>query len=91
MDPEEEEALKELCLFFALVYVPAWLAAPIAADAPVNDLYLIKTLTKYKAINPVIATRALNKMANHLWYLSPEIVPISLFSDLVIMNLTLFI
>jgi hypothetical protein len=75
--------LKELCLFYALVYVPAWFSAPVAADAPVNDLKLLKTLEKYKSLNPIISEKVLNKITNHLWYLGPELVPLSLFSDLV--------
>jgi hypothetical protein len=83
MSQEEESNLKELCLFFSLVYVRAWLSAPIATDAPVNDLELLKTLHKYKTINAIISSKTLEKMDNHLWYLGPELVPLSLFSNMV--------
>jgi hypothetical protein len=76
----EEANLKELCMFFALIYVQSWLEAPISVDAPFNDLVLIEKLEKYRAVNPIISKKALEKIEKHLWYLSPELVPLSLFS-----------
>jgi hypothetical protein len=48
MSQKDKINLKELCLFLSLVYVHAWLSAPITTDAPVNDLKPLKTLGKYK-------------------------------------------
>ena len=36
--------LRRMVQFLALIYVPAWLAIPLAADAPVNDLVLYQRL-----------------------------------------------
>ncbi len=74
--------LQQLSLFFTLIYTKTWLTAPIVADAPVNDLKLYEDLISFKAIHSKIAKAALDKFTGHLWYLSPEIVPLALFSSL---------
>jgi hypothetical protein len=78
---ETTDCLRHLTLFYVLVYAKAWLTAPNAADAPVNDLQLFNQLQRYKTINKTIANAALDKLSNHLWYLGPEYVPLALFSD----------
>jgi hypothetical protein len=77
---EEESNYKELCLFYSLVYVKFWFLAPIAADAPKNDLDLFKRLQAYKSINPALSNVGLAKLRNHFWYVSPELMVLSLFS-----------
>ena len=63
------------------VYVPAWIACPVASDAPVNDLMLFRRIKQYAEINKVVSQAALNKLLNHTWYLASEMVPLSLFSS----------
>jgi hypothetical protein len=77
---KDEKKLKRLCLFYALVYVKAWFSAPIPSDAPINDLKLYKQLLNYKNIDTTIADTALEKLRKHFWYISPELVPLALFS-----------
>ncbi len=62
----------------------AWFSAPSALDAPSNDLNFIKTLVQYKTLNEDITNKALKSFSGHLWYLSPEIVPLSLISNKVV-------
>jgi hypothetical protein len=81
LEPEVVEGLKELSLFYSLIYVRWWIVAPRPIDASVNDLCLVKQLLQYKSVNKDIAIAAINKMQLHLWYLSPEYIPLSLFSD----------
>jgi hypothetical protein len=78
---DEENNLKELCLFFSLIYVKKWLEAPDTLDAPFNDLNFIEQLENYRVINKTISQKALKKISNHLWYISPELVPLALFSS----------
>jgi hypothetical protein len=76
-----EASLKEICLFFVLVYVRFWFEAPATSDAGVNDLEFYNTMCLYKSFNEQIADAALTKFGRHLWYLSGELVGLSLFSD----------
>ena len=56
------------------VYVPAWIACPVASDAPVNDLMLFRRIKQYAEINKVVSQAALNKLLNHTWYLGSKMV-----------------
>ena len=49
--------------------------------APNSDLFLLKCLKKYADINDAISEVTTEKMARHSWYLSEELVGLSLFDD----------
>jgi len=70
-------------LFVSLIYAKAWITCSNSCDAPFNDLSLIQSLAKYNTISKVISTTALKAISRHLWYLGEEMVPLSLFSDVV--------
>ena len=77
----ELEQLKDICLFISLVYAKPWIQCCIPSNAPYNDLKLLKQLTRYSSINKRISENALSKFNDHLWYLGPETVVLSLFSS----------
>lgn len=77
----ETKKLCEFCIFAAHVYVPAWIACPIASDAAVNDLVLFQRIRQYAEINKVVSQAAFKKLQNHTWYLGSEMVPLSIFSS----------
>ncbi len=43
----ERRTLSEFCIFAAHIYIPAWIACPVASDAPVSDLMLIRAMKEY--------------------------------------------
>jgi len=49
-------------------------------DAPITDLNLLQTLEAFTEIDSQVAQLALKKMKGHLWYLSEDLVGLSLFS-----------
>jgi hypothetical protein len=73
------EGLKDLSLFYCLVYARWGIAAP-DTDAAINDLNLVNQLHQLKTVNKSIANAAIDKLQNHLLYLSPEFVPLVFFS-----------
>ena len=77
----EQKGLRDLCVFFSRIYVKAWVTAPLAVKAPNNDLCLLKSLDQYKIINNAISSATTEKFLRHLWYLSEELVGLSLFDD----------
>ena len=77
----EQKGLPDLCIFFSRIHVKAWITAPLSVKAPNSDLSLLKCLKKYAGINDAISEVATEKMARHLWYLSEELVGLSLFHD----------
>lgn len=53
----------------------------VASNAPYNDLLFIKELERYSAINKKVSEFSFHKFKEHLWYLGPELVVLSLFSN----------
>src|SRR6218665_1899244 len=43
----ERRNLSECCIFAAHIYIPAWIACPMASDAPVSDVMLIMAMKEY--------------------------------------------
>ena len=77
----EERGLRRISVFAARIYVKFWIEAPLAAKAPLNDLCLLKALCTYgeTAADEELGETVLQKLNNHLWYLSEEMVPLALF------------
>ena len=50
-------------------------------SAPRLDLQLLKSLVKYKESEEKIATNALKKLLNHLWYLSEQLIAFAFFDE----------
>ena len=57
------------------------MASTRAADAPSYDLQLYHDLLQYQDHDPEVAEAALGKLMNHQWYLTQELVPLSIFSS----------
>lgn len=72
--------LREFVTFATLIYSPWWLTCSNATDAPWNDLNLFQRLLSYEVVNPDISRSAIRAFKRHLWYLTAEMVPLSLFS-----------
>ena len=80
-DGDVVEKLREMAQFLLLLYVPAWLRAPVAADAPLNDLSLCKNMLQYRQVNQNVSEAARVVIKCHVWYLKPPLAVLSLFSD----------
>ena len=75
--------LQRMVQFISLLYVPAWLSAPLAANAPGNDLRLYQDLLRYQTVDKEVADAALAVMRRHMAYMRPETVVLSLTSEAV--------
>ena len=75
-----QSKLERIVTFLALFYTCHWMTATIAADAPINDLLFMKDMIQFRQYDSQLSTAVLNKMQNHTWYLTQEIVPFALFS-----------
>ena len=75
----ERESLLRFIVFILKVYLRMWYVAPVAASAPSNDLNFLKQLYDFKSTDNNVATVALKKFSNHLWYLNDVNVCFSLF------------
>ena len=64
-----------------IVYLPCWITATVPASAPCHDLNIINSILQFNEINQGAAKNALMGIENHLWYLTEELLPLSLFSS----------
>lgn len=81
MSKNEENGIKDICIFTVRIYAKYWFQAPSGWSAPRNDLQLLKDLKAYEEINQQIAKAAVKKILSHLWYLSEELVAFAFFDD----------
>ena len=74
------EKIQRFVHFSIFVYVPWWMACPVASAAPRNDMMLWNTCYQYTNTDKLCATAATNALSRHLWYLTEELVLLSLFN-----------
>ncbi|XP_050532291.1 uncharacterized protein LOC126900540 [Daktulosphaira vitifoliae] len=77
----EINAIRNICIFIIRFYLKAWFNCTEPSKAPNNDLNFIKELKLYEKEQPLIAKAALNKICNHLWYLTEETAALTFFDD----------
>ena len=64
--------------FIALFYAKWFLISSLTACSPRLDLETIWDMKRYKTYKPDIAQKCLTSMANHPWYLHPNLIPFNL-------------
>lgn len=77
---QEEQSITAMALFVALIYIRFWLDAPISSHAPYNDILMLTMLQKY-AEQLKMASTASTALQRHLWYLSEDLVGLSLLDE----------
>ncbi|KAK2713797.1 hypothetical protein QYM36_009621 [Artemia franciscana] len=70
-----------MCIFAAHVYLRVQTTDLKPVSALYHDYQLLISLLDYLAINSKISKLTSMKMANHLWYLSPEKVGLAFFDN----------
>lgn len=71
--------MRQYVTFILRVFIKYWFLAPLAAQAPTNDLKFLKELVHYREINQSVAGEVLNTFKHHLWYLNEMLVGLSFF------------
>ena len=80
---KEKYDLERFAKFACLYYIKHWFNAPIAANAPISDLNLLKDMIEFEKVDKRVSDAVVAKLKMHTWYLNQEYIPFSLFSDLV--------
>ena len=75
----QELLLNKFIIFIVYCYVPWWYSATFPEDAPINDLNLWKKIYTYPDKKVSISLQ--KSFSNHTWYLSEELILLSLFSN----------
>ena len=79
MTASEKRGVCDLATFTVLIHLKAWITAPTAVAAPRNDFQLMGHLLKYPPT--AISTATSHKLGLHMWYLSEELISLSLFDS----------
>ncbi len=77
----EKAGIRRIAQFVALLYGRYFLSASLSVDAPRLDLTFYYDLCEFRRYDQVAANQALTSVRRHLWYLTPELVILSLFDD----------
>jgi len=77
--PSEERGIRDVATFSVIVYLEAWMMAPLAAEAPLNDFKLMEQLLRYP--RTAISAATSKKLSLHTWYLSEELIGLALFDS----------
>jgi hypothetical protein len=79
MTKTELKGISAIAAFGVIIYLKAWITAPVATNAPLNDFLLMQQLLEYPEAN--IASVTSEKLGMHLWYLSEELISLALFDS----------
>ena len=60
---ETREKLRRFVQFLCIIYAPAWMTAPLTADALQNDLLLMQTLQQYERLHGAVARAYLKTLS----------------------------
>ena len=71
--------VQKMAHFVVFVYLRAWFSAPVLEAAATNDIRLFQSLQKYKSVDKKVSTITTTVLNRHTWYLTEELVPLSLF------------
>ena len=75
----QEVKLTRFVTFIVCTYVPWWYTAIFPEDAPTNDLILWKKIYAYP--DKIVSQSLQKSFSNHTWYMTEELILLSLFSD----------
>ena len=75
--------LERMVLFVLSLYGKYFLQSSLTVSAPRLDIQFIKQLTMYQNIDRDISECVLKSVVRHLWYLTPELIPLALFDNAV--------
>lgn len=81
LSKREEEGLRTFCIYATRFHIKAWFTANNAIQAPNHDLYFLKSLQELKKFDKEVASIAIKKFCNHLWYLGDETVSHAFFDS----------
>ena len=73
--------IEQFVQFSILVYVPWWMCCPVPATAPQNDLMLWNSCMEYHSTQEKCSVAATKSLKSHLWYLTEELILLTLFND----------
>lgn len=75
--PRELKCIREICIFVVKLYIKFWFRCTNAIAAPNQDLMFLREAFEYEQTNTAVSKAVVDKLKNHLWYLSPQKVALA--------------
>lgn len=75
----EHNALRDISIFVVKLYIKVWFRCPNAIECANQDLTFLREAYEFAEIDKVMSDAAIDKMKNHLWYLTPDTVGLAFF------------
>ena len=81
MSPEELQDVTIISEFISLHYVKYWFEAPLSSAAARVDLDFMVDIMNYGALRLEISASVLQSLKRHLWYITPQLIPLALTDE----------
>ena len=78
---DELEDFKQIALFVDIFHAPWYFKGPLASSAPMLHLSTISQMKRAMKDIPDLAPVVLESISLHLWYLTPQCVPLALVDE----------
>lgn len=77
----ELNCMRDISIFVVKLYVKVWFGCTNSIKSPNQDLNFLREAFEFEKNDKVVSDAVVEKMKNHLWYLTPETVALSFFDS----------
>ena len=82
----ELEQIKDVAMFVGLFHASWYFRCPIASQAPMLHLHTISQMKRVEKYMPELAQIVLDSISLHLWYITPQSIPLALVDETLTMD-----
>lgn len=75
----EHNSIRDISIFVVKLYIKVWYGCTNSIECANQDLNFLRAAFEFSEIDKVVSDAVIEKMKNHLWYLTPETVGLAFF------------
>ena len=75
---DERSQTDQMVEFILLMYTKLWFTSSLASSAARSDLNFMSAVHDYRKVNSKVAWEVLRSAYRHLWYITPQLLPLAL-------------
>lgn len=75
----EHNAMRDISIFVVKLYIKVWYRCTNAVGCANQDLIFLREAYEFSKIDKAMSDAVIDKMTNHLWYLTPDTVGLAFF------------
>lgn len=76
-----KKKIEQMALYVVFCHLKVWFTAPLVSSAASNDIAMYRSLIDFIKVHKKAAEACCKKMNRHTWYLTEELIPLSLFDE----------